>query len=72
MRITKETLKRAFRTFIQAVIAYIAVNLASVNFADGRETVRAALTALAVSAVAAGLSAVMNLEKKGTDEYDNE
>ena len=68
MRFTRLTFRRALRTFIQAALAYIAVNLAAVNFENGKEAVRAALLGLTVSAVAAGLAAAMNLEKKENDE----
>ena len=67
MKITKQTLIRALRTFIQAALAYIAVNLAVVDFTDDKETLRSALIGLAVSSVAAGISAVMNLERKEID-----
>ena len=68
MKFTKETLHRALRTFLQAALAYIAVNLAAVDFASGREAARSALLGLAVCAVAAGLSAAMNLERKESDD----
>ena len=64
MKFTNETLKRAGRTFLQAVLAYIAVNLALVDFSSGREALKSALVGLAVSAVASGIAAAMNLEKK--------
>lgn len=70
MKFTKETATRALRTFIQAVIAYIAVNLVAVDFTSGKDIVRSALIGLGVSAVSAGLAAVMNLEgeeKGGSD-----
>lgn len=61
--ITNETLKRAGRTFIQSAAAYVAVNLVAVDFTGEKELVKSALCGLAVSAVAAGISAVMNLNK---------
>lgn len=70
MKFTKETATRALRTFIQAVIAYIAVNLVAVDFTSGKDIVKSALIGLGVSAVSAGLAAVMNLEneeKGGSD-----
>lgn len=63
MKFTKETLKRAGRTFIQAAIAYIGVNIAVVDFSSGKDVVKTSLIGLGVSAVAAGIAAVMNLEK---------
>lgn len=64
MKFTKETLRRALRTFLQAVISYIAVNLCVVDFNAESEVFTSALIGLGVSALAAGISAVMNLEKK--------
>ena len=64
---TKETLRRAARTFVQAAISYVAVNLAVVNFGESKEVIKSAVVGLAVSALAAGVSAVMNLEPKDID-----
>ena len=64
MKVTQTTVKRALRTFLQAALAYIAVNAAVVDFTDSRAAIRSALLGLAVSAVAAGLAAAMNLEQK--------
>lgn len=63
MKFTKETLKRASRTFIQAALAYFSVNLAYVSFTDDKVTVQNAIVGLVVSAVASGVAAVMNLEE---------
>lgn len=68
MKFTKETLYRAGRTFLQAFLSYIVINIAIVDFSSGKEVAKSGLTGLAVSAGAAGISAVMNLEK----ELDNE
>lgn len=68
--ITKETIRRAARTFLQTAIAYIAVNVAIVDFSADKAALRSALIGLCVSAVAAGLAAAMNLEKK--EDADNE
>ncbi|MBQ9228781.1 MAG: hypothetical protein IJ168_08130 [Eubacterium sp.] len=70
MRFTKQTAKKALRTFIQAALAYIAVNIAIVDFTSGKEAARSALIGLAVSATAAGLAAVMNLEKQYPTEEE--
>ena len=70
MKITKETLFRAGRTFLQSALAYLAVNVVVIDFSDGKEAVRSAVIGLSVSAVAAGLSAVMNLERKVTDSNE--
>ena len=71
MKITKKCLERAFRTFLQSAIAYLTVHVVLVDFSDTKSSLKAALTGLGVSAVAAGISAVMNLEKKGECSDDN-
>ncbi len=68
MKFTKETFNRMIRTFIQTAVSYIAVHIATVDFSESKNLLRAALTGIGVSAAAAGLSAVMNLEKKQIDE----
>ncbi len=60
----KEPIKRAVRTFGQAAVGYIVANLVVVDFSSGKDVVKSALIGLGVSALAAGLSAVMNLQKK--------
>ena len=62
MKFTKETFRRMFRTFLQAAIACIVANLALIDFSSDKDVARSALLGLLVSAVAAGLSAVMNLQ----------
>lgn len=64
MTCTKTTLKRAGRTFIQSALAYITVNVMYINFTDDKVSVKSAVTGLFIAAVSAGISAVMNLEKK--------
>ncbi len=64
---TKTTLKRATRTFIQSALAYITVNVVYINFTDDKVSVKSAVTGLVIAAVSAGISAVMNLEKKDGD-----
>lgn len=66
--ITKNTLKRAGRTFIQTAVSYIAVNLVAIDFATSKEAIKSTLIGLMVSAGAAGISAVMNLEKNNESE----
>lgn len=68
MKFTTETAKRALRTFIQAAIAYIAVNLPIIDF-EAKEMLKSAVIGLIVSAVAAGIAAVMNLQ---TNEENKE
>lgn len=64
MKFTKETLRRALRTFIQTAAAYVGANLCVIDFSASKDVVHSALFGLLVSAAAAGLAAIMNLEKK--------
>ena len=62
----KEMIFRALRTFFEAAIGYIAANLA-LALADSGEDINIAKTALVgvlVSAIAAGIAAVLNMPKK--------
>lgn len=70
---TKETFKRAVRTFLQAFLGYVVVNLAMVDFTTVDEAFKSAMLGLLVGALSAGLSALMNLEHKNNeDEYIEE
>lgn len=60
--------KRAARTFLQAFLGYIAVNVVVLDFSDERSAVKSALIGLAVSSVASGIAAVMNLKENDTVE----
>lgn len=62
MKFTKETLKRTLRTFGQAAAGYVVANLVLIDFTSEKQVVKSALTGLLVSALAAGIAAVMNLE----------
>ena len=64
----KEPVKRAVRTFGQAATGYIITNLCVVDFSSGKDVAKSALIGLGVSAVAAGLSAVMNLQSHAKEE----
>ena len=66
--ITKETCKRAGRTFLQTATGYILVNVAVVDFSAGKEVAKSAICGLIVSAIAAGVAAVMNLNKNTESE----
>ena len=57
--IKKEWLRRAIRTFIQTAAGYISVNIVTTDL-----TVKSAVLGLAVSAVSAGVAAIMNLENE--------
>ena len=63
MKFTRETARRAARTFFQAFVSYIAVNVVVIDFTADDSVIKSAVIGLGVSAVAAGLSALMNLEK---------
>lgn len=56
----KDTLLRSARTFVQAALACIAAGLAGL-INSGESITKTALGALAVSAISAGLAALMNL-----------
>ena len=47
-----------------SALAYITVNVMYINFTDDKVSVKSAVTGLLIAAVSAGISAVMNLEKK--------
>lgn len=68
-KITKETIRRALRTFVQTAVGYIAVNIAVVDFTASGEVIKSALVGVLIAGVSAGISAVMNLEK--TEEVTN-
>lgn len=72
MMFTKETWRRALRTFIQVVVGYIATNIFVVDFSAAADVWKSALVGVIVSALAAGIAAVMNLEKKLTDTEPEE
>ena len=60
--ITRDTVERAVKTFLQAFLAYIVTVLAAGDFFEG-EITKKALVGLLMSALAAGVSAVMNMFK---------
>ncbi|MBQ8078147.1 MAG: hypothetical protein IJ235_07170 [Eubacterium sp.] len=63
MRFTKQTLYRAARTFLQAALSYMVVNIAAADLIQDTDTLKTTLIGLSVASVAAGLAAVMNLEQ---------
>ena len=63
--LTKESLIKVVKTFIQALIAFLVVALPTVDFTQEKSALKAALLGILSSAIAAGLSAVMNIEQKG-------
>ena len=68
MKITENTVKRALRTFVQTAIGYILINIVAVDFTASKDILKSALIGLGVSAVSAGISAVMNLDKRCNDD----
>ena len=50
--------KRSLRTFLQTAVGYIAVNIAATDL-----TVKSAVLGLCISAISAGMAAVMNLKE---------
>lgn len=59
----REPVKRGLRTFIQAAAGYVVVNIATLDF-----SARDAVIGFFVAAVAAGISAAMNM---GGEENEN-
>ena len=59
----KNCVKRALRTFFQTAVGYLAVNVAVVDFSADKAALKSCLIGLGVSAVSAGISAVMNLKE---------
>ena len=60
----KTWIKRSYRTFMQTAVGYIAVNVATLDFTEDGEVLKSAVIGLGVSAVAAGIAAVMNLKEE--------
>ena len=67
MKCTQQTINKAIRTFIQTAIGYAAVNIVAIDFSASKQVLKTALVGLGVSAVSAGIAAVMNLEEKNND-----
>ena len=60
----KNWIKRALRTFVQSAIGYIVVAIPAVDFSGDKAVLKTALIGIGVSAVSAGLAAVMNLKEE--------
>lgn len=60
---SKECLKRALRTFFQTAVGYLAVAVPAIDVRDA-SAFRTALVGIGVSAAAAGLAAVMNINEE--------
>ena len=57
--LSKEPIRRAIRTFIQAAAGFVAVNVATLDI-----TAENAIKGLIISAIAAVIAAAMNIEKE--------
>lgn len=69
---TKEMLWRAGRTFLQAFVAYIAANMvAMLSGITEPEVLKQAILGLIISAVSAGLAALMNLPSHNNEEEND-
>ena len=64
---TKECLRRTARTFVQTACGYVVTNIATVcagiDFTDV-DTLTNVLVGLGISAVSAGIAAIMNLKEE--------
>lgn len=69
--LTKDCVKRALRTFLQTAVGYVVTNISlyvgGIDYTNG-DVLKNAFIGLAVSAISAGLAAVMNL---GEGAYKN-
>lgn len=57
----KEWFNRALRTFLQTAAGYLAVNIVAIDWSE-TNTLKACLIGLCMSAISAGIAAVMNIE----------
>lgn len=60
----KNWVKRALRTFAQTAVGYIVVAVPAVDFGGEKAAIKTALIGIGVSAIAAGMAAVMNLNEE--------
>lgn len=69
----KEMLKRAARTFLQTAVGYIATNFVCISSGITEiDKMPAVLIGVAISAVAAGLSALMNMPANTLSSVDDD
>lgn len=66
----KEWAYRALRTFLQSAVGYIVIALPNVDFSE-QSKAKTALIGIGVSAVAAGLAAVMNISNDKEEENND-
>ena len=66
----KNWIKRAVRTFVQTAIGYISVNVVAVDWTADRSVIKTAVIGVGVSAVAAGLAAVINFIEDENKKFE--
>lgn len=66
----KNWIKRAVRTFIQTAIGYISVNIIAVDWTADKSVVKTAIIGVSISAVAAGLAAVINFIEDENKKFE--
>ena len=59
----KDFIYRVIKTFFQAFIACVLVGIKTVDFSADKAVLKQALITLAISAISAGISALMNINK---------
>jgi hypothetical protein len=57
----KNWVKRALRTFVQSAVGYIAIAVPNIDFSSA-SAAKTAVVGLGLSALAAGIAAVMNIK----------
>lgn len=67
MKITKETIRRTVRTFLQAAAGFLATTGISVLVTNDYSITKDIILGIAGSALAAGVAAVMNLESNNDE-----
>lgn len=66
----KNWIKRAVRTFVQTAIGYISVSVVAVDWTADRLVIKTAVIGVGVSAVAAGLAAVINFREDKNKKFE--
>lgn len=64
----KNFVKRALRTFFQTAIGYITVNITLVDFSNDKSILKSTLMGILISAISAGIAAIMNLKGDNVNE----
>jgi hypothetical protein len=67
----KNWVKRAVRTFVQTAAGYITVNIVAVDWSADRSVVKTAVIGVGISAVAAGLAAVINFIEDENKKFED-